>query len=142
MESNNFKTLETINEIEYIFNYVSALFMFTIGGVRAYKAYHCIEFISKALSFIKKIEQPKDAHKMLPQDLYQVLKPFQTETKQIYSNDFEAVDNIFLKKIKIFTKIKKSAYSVTESIHRFLLQKVSKKFNYKNVNYFDSDVAN
>ncbi len=128
------------NDSEYIFNYVSALFMFTIGGVKAYKAYHCIEFISNILSFIKEIRLPKEPHKMLPQDLYQVLKPFQIEEKKLYSNDFEIGNDIFLRNIKLFIKFKKSFYSIKESIYRFLFKKVSKNFDSKNVNYYDTDI--
>lgn len=132
--------VETIrNDSEYVFNYVSALFMFVTGGIKAYKAYHCIEFISEVLSCVSTIKLPKANHKMLPQDLYQVLKPFIVERRVIYSNDFVSDENIFFKELKLCKKVKKSFYSIKEALCRAIFYRVSKSFNYKNVNYYKDD---
>lgn len=128
------------NDTEYIFNYVSALFMFTIGGIKAYKAYHCIEFVSNAISFVNRINLPKPAHKMRPQDLYRLLKPFLIEQKELCSNDFETDESIFFKDIKFHIKIKKSFYSIKEAICRAIFARTSKHFNHKNINYYDLDI--
>lgn len=126
---------------EYIFNYVSALFMFTIGGVKSYKAYHCIEFISEVLSLVDSIKLPKPAHKMQPKDLYSVLRPFMIRDGKIYASDFEFKKDTFTQKIKFGVAMKKSLYSAREAICRAALKRVSKKFNYRNVNFYDEDVA-
>lgn len=133
--------VETIkNDSEYIFNYVSALFMFVNGGIKAYKAYNCIEFISEALSFVSTIKLPKPTHKMLPQDLYKVLVPFIMEQRVIYSNNFISNENIFFKELKFHIKIQKSFYSIKEAIFRTMAHRVSRNFNYKKVNYENEDI--
>lgn len=129
------------NDNEYIFNYVSALFMFIFGGIKSYKAYHCIEFISEVLSLIENIKFPKPIHKMQPKDLYNVLKPFLIQDREIDSKDFETTENPFIKKIKIHVALKKSLYSVKEAICRSVFQRTSKNFNYKNVNFYDEDTV-
>lgn len=126
---------------EYIFNYVSALFMFMLGGVKSYKAYHCIEFVSEVLSLVESIKLPKSAHKMQPRDLYGVLEPFMIHKGQICSSDFEFKEDPFMKKIKPSIAVKKSLYSVKEAICRAALQRTSKNFNYRNVNFYDEDTA-
>lgn len=128
------------NDSEYIFNYVSALFMFFIGGVKSYKAYHCIEFISEVLSLTTTIKLPKKNHKMLPQDLYKTLLPFMIQERNLCSNDFDISNDIFLKEIRFSAKLKKSFYSVAEAIYRTLFKKVSKNFDSKKVNYYESDI--
>lgn len=124
---------------EYIFNYVSALFMFTLGGVKSYKAYHCIEFVSEVLSRVESIKLPKPTHKMHPKDLYRVLEPFMIKKGLIHADDFEFKDNPFMKKIRFGVAVKKSLYSVKEAICRVALQRTSKNFNCRNVNFYDDD---
>jgi len=128
------------NDKEYTFNYVSALVMFIIGGVKAYKSYHCVEFICVLLSFIKGIEIPKESYKMHPKDLYEVLRPFENLKRDICSEDFETEDNIFLKRIKLSSGVRKSLYSIRESICRTVLYRTTKKFNYRMINYYEEDV--
>lgn len=133
--------LQLSNDHEYIFNYVSALFMFTLGGVKSYKAYHCIEFISEVLALVDSIKLPKSAYKMRPKDLYCALEPFMIRNGQICSSDFEFKENPFMKKIKFSVAVKKSLYSIKESICRAALQRTSKNFNYRNVNFYDEDTV-
>jgi hypothetical protein len=128
------------NDKEYIFNYVSALFMLINGGVESYKAYHCVEFASVVLSFINKIKLPKETYKMHPKDLYKVLKPYLYIHRDIYSNDFEIEKNVFYERVKFPVAVKKSFYSIKEAIYRAVFGKVSKNFNYKNVNFYDDDI--
>ena len=85
------------NDNEYIFNYVSAWLMFLFGGVKSYKAFHCAEFICEVLNLIDEIKLPKKAYKMHPKDLYKILNNYKSEIKEIDSNNYEMVDNIFLK---------------------------------------------
>lgn len=124
---------------EYMFNYVSALLMFTFGGVKSYKAYHCIEFVSEALLLTKAVRLPKPPCIMKPPDLYQVLEPFKIKSDQIHARNFEFKNDPFMKRIKSSVAMKKSLYSVKEAICRAVLQRTSKNFNCKNVNFCDED---
>lgn len=128
------------NDKEYTFNYVSALVMFILGGVKAYKSYHCVEFICVLLAFIKEIEIPKETYKMHPKDLYEVLRPFEYLKRDIHSQDFETKENIFLKRIKLSSGVRKSIYSIRESICRTVFHRTTKRFNYKMINYDEEDV--
>ena len=129
------------NDQEYIFNYVSALFMFTFGGVKSYKAYHCIEFVSEILSLTQSVSLPRQTHKMKPMDLYHVLKPFMIYSREIHLNDFEHKNNEFMKQIRFSILAKKSLYCVKESICRAVLQRTSKNFDYLKVNFYDDDIV-
>ena len=132
--------LNTIkNDNEYTFNYVSAWLMFVFGGVKSYKAYHCVEFICEVLNKIKEINLPKKTYKMHPKTLYRVLNKYKSEVKLINANDYEIPDNVFFKNIKFTTAVKKSFYSIKESICRAVLQRKSKKYNYKNLNFYPDD---
>lgn len=126
---------------EYIFNYVSALFMLTFGGVKSYKAYHCVEFVSEVLSMTQDIKIPKRPHKMKPKDLYKVLKPFKIRDGLIHANDFHFKEDSFTQRIKFDVAVKKSLYSVREAICRATLHRTSKNFNYKNVNFYNEDTV-
>lgn len=109
---------------EYIFNYVSALFMFLIGGIRVYKSFHCCEFACEVLNNIDSIKLPKKTYKMHPKDLYKLLIKFEHYEKTINIKDFEFDnDNIFFKKIKLKSVIKKSYYTVTENVIRSILKR-------------------
>ncbi len=126
---------------EYIFNYVSSLFMFLVGGIKVYKAFHCCEFACEVLNNIDSIEFPKKIYKMHPKDLYKSLLKFEHYKKTININDYEFDDNnIFFKQLKAISVIKKSYYSVTECIIRAILKRPRKNYNYCKLNYDDSDV--
>lgn len=127
------------NDQEYMFNYVSALFMFVFGGIKSYKAYHCIEFISEVVVKTGSIVLAKPPHKMKPQDLYEVLKPYKIKDGEIHFADFKPKQNPFMKKLKFGSMMKKSAYSVREAICRAALKRTTKNFNYKNINFYDED---
>ena len=127
------------NDQEYMFNYVSALFMFVFGGVKAYKSYHCIEFITEVLNRTGSVMSSKPPHKMKPRDLYQLLQYYKIQDGMINFKDFVPKQNPFMKKLKMGVKIKKSIYSVKEAICRFILQRPTKNFNYKNINFYDED---
>lgn len=129
------------NDNEYMFNYVSALLMFLIGGIKSYKSYHCVEFVSNVVNFIDNIQLPKEIHKMHPRDLYIVLNPYLYIERIINSDDFENENDIFNKKIKLNIAIKKSIYSIKESICRAILNRITKNFNYKNINFYYEDIA-
>lgn len=128
------------NDKEYTFNFVSALIMFISGGVNAYKSYHCAEFISVILSFIKEIKLPKKTYKMHPKDLYDVLQPYLYIKRNISSKNLKNTNDIFLKKIKTSVAIKKSFYSIKESICRTFLFRTTKNFNHKNINFYENDI--
>lgn len=130
---------EIKNDNEYTFNYISAWLMFVLGGVKSYKAYHCVEFICEVLNLIKVVQLPKRTHKMHPKDLYNVLNNYQCEVRTIDANDYDIVDDLFLKKIKLSVAIKKSLYSIKESFCRAILQRKSKKYNYRNLNFYNED---
>ena len=130
------------NDCEYTFNYVSALFMFTFGGVKSYKAFHCVEFVSEVLLRTNSVAIPKEPHKMLPKDLYKALMPYKIKDSCLKSEDFEYRDDLFMKKIKIVVAIKKSVYSVREAICRAILKRTSKKFDYRKVNVYEYDTSN
>lgn len=127
------------NDKEYMFNYVSALFMFVFGGVKSYKAYHCIEFITEVLNHTETIVSHKPSHKMKPKDLYELLKYYKIKDEIINFRDFQPKQNPFMKKLKMGVKIKKSIYSVREAICRFVLQRPTRNFNYKYINFYDED---
>lgn len=128
------------NDKEYTFNFVSVLTMFITGGTNAYKSYHCTEFVSKILSFVKEIKLPKKTYKMHPTDLYEVLKPYLYFKRNISSKDFVAKNDIFLKTVKPNIAIKKSIYSIKESLCRTFLYRTTKNFNYKNINFYNQDL--
>lgn len=128
------------NDKEYMFNYVSALFMFALGGVKSYKAYHCVEFVSEVINLIDAINLPKPPHKMHPRDLYKVLLPYCCAIGKIYSKNYSETDDLFFAKIKPFVAIKKSLYSIREAICRAVFKKTTKRFNYKNINFYRKDV--
>lgn len=128
------------NDKEYTFNFVSVLIMFVTGGINAYKSYHCTEFVSVILSFIKEIKLPKKTYKMHPIDLYNVLKPYLYIKRNISSNDFEIQDELFLKTIKTNIAIKKSLFSIKESLCRTFFYRTTKTFNYKNINFYCNDI--
>lgn len=128
---------------EYIFNYISVLFMFLMGGFKVYKSFHCCEFACKVLKNVDSIKLPKKTYKMHPKDLYKVLLKFEHYEKTINIKDFELDDdNIFFKDIKLKSVIKKSYYTVTENIIRSILKRPRKEYNYFKTNYDESDVKN
>lgn len=127
------------NDKEYMFNYVSALFMFVFGGVKSYKAYHCIEFITEVLNRTDTVISHKPPHKMQPKDLYELLKYYKIQDEMINFRDFQPKQNPFMKKLQMGVKIKKSIYSVREAICRFILQRPTRNFNYKYINFYDED---
>ena len=135
------KYIRTIEkDKEYVFNYISCLFMLIFGGLKSYKSFHCCEFVSEILNMINSVDLPKKTYKMHPKDLYNVLKNFNHYEKKIFSNDYEIDDSIFFKNIKATSVIKKSLYSTTESIIRFVFQKPRKKYDYHNCNFYINDI--
>lgn len=132
---------EVERDKEYIFNYISALFMFSFGGIKGYKAFHCTEFVAEVLSLLDDIKLPRKSYLMRPKDLHSILVKYKCEEKIISS---EKVDvsrrNLFYKKIKIFSAIKKILYCLRESICRVTLKRASKNFDYKKVNFYNYDV--
>ena len=128
------------NDNEYIFNYVSALFMFLLGGIKVYKSFHCVEFVSVILDMIDQISLPKKTHKMHPKDLYLVLKNFKCTSKTMNSIDYEIdYEKPFFKELRKISKLKKSFYSTTESIIRVVLKRPRKNFSYKMINFYEYD---
>lgn len=128
------------NDKEYMFNYVCAVSMFLNGGTKSYKSYHCVEFISEILEIIN-IKIPKKTYKMHPKDLYLVLKPFIIKKRIIYSKNYiTSANNSFYYNINLNVAVKKSIYSIKESLCRAFLQRTSKNFNYKNINFYDKDI--
>ena len=105
-----------------------------------YKSYHCVEFVSVVLNMIDEISLPKKTYKMHPKDLYLVLKNFKSTSKIICSDDYE-IDNEkpFFKELKEKSIIKKSFYSITESIIRAVLKRPRKNFDYNMMNFSESD---
>ena len=128
------------NDNEYIFNYISALFMFSFGGIKAYKAFHCTEFIAEILSLLDDVKLPKESHLMRSKDLYKVLINYQCTEKIISSNDYKTHEkDIFFRKIKSVDAIKKIIYSIKESFCRVLFKRTSKNYDYKKVNFFEKN---
>ncbi len=129
------------NDPEYIFNYVSGLFMFIFGGIKVYKSYHCCEFISEILNMIDGINLPKKPHKMHPKDLYQFLLKYKYTSKTISSNDYKINDKeLFFKELKKTSVIKKTLYTITESIIRAIKKSPRKNYNYRMTNYYKEDI--
>ena len=125
---------------EYIFNYISSLFMFTLGGFKVYKSYHCCEFISEILLMIDGVKLPKKSYKMRPKELYKVLSKYKSYKKVIKSNDYNIdVNNAFFKNVKLNSVIAKSYYTTTESIIRLILKRPRKNFDYYKTNFYKND---
>ena len=118
------------NDKEYIFNYISSLFMFSFGGIKGYKAFHCTEFIAEILLLLDDVKIPREPHLMRPKDLVKVLKKYKVKEKEIYSEDYEIPNNVFLKKIY---------FCVKESFCRVIFKRASKNFNYKNIKFYKKD---
>ena len=126
---------------EYIFNYISSLFMFSFGGIKGYKAFHCTEFVSEILLLLNDIKLPREPHLMRPKDLYSILKKYKYKEKTLSSNEFKIPDkDMFFKKIKIMSAIKKICYCVKESFCRVIFKRKSKNYNFRNVNFYECDV--
>ena len=47
--------------------------MFSFGGIKGYKAFHCTEFVSEILLLLNDIKLPREPHLMRPKDLYYIL---------------------------------------------------------------------
>lgn len=127
------------NDKEYTFNYMACLLMYPFGGVKAYKSYYCTEFIVDILKKIRKFDIKKKSHRIRPVELYNELKPFIKQTNEIFSGDYQDDNSIFLSDIKFSVIVKKSFYSIKESICRSILKRKSKNFNYKKINLFKED---
>lgn len=128
------------NDKEYIFNYVSALFMLLFGGLEVYKSYFCCDFISDILNIIDDIELPKKSYKMKPKDLYKLLIKYKHTSRIIDSSKYNInVRKEFLKDIKTTSIIKKSFYTISESIYRFIFGKARKNYDYKKTCFYSND---
>lgn len=126
---------------EYIFNYISSLFMFSFGGIKGYKAFHCTEFIAEIFLLIDGIKLPREPHLMRPKDLYSILKNYKFKEKVISSLNYEIPKkDMFFKKIKVLNALKKICYCVKESFCRVIFKRKSKHYDYRKVNFYDCDV--
>ena len=91
---------------------------------------------------IDSVKLPKKTYKMHPKDLYKILKKYNYQERKIFSNDYNIDCSIFFKNIKASSALKKSLYTITESILRVTFKRTRKKYDYRNCNFCVEDLKN
>ena len=113
--------------------------MFTttiLHGFELYKSYNCITFVSKILTFIKKIKLSKKYYKYDLNELEEDVKDYYFKKDSFVIDKVEKGNNFF-NEIKYFKRKKEEFKLVRECFYRLIHKRSSKRYN---PNYYEDTV--